>query len=209
MPHNEVATFPLPAPTRQIGPICYRGNMSDHPILREAEFSPKVKTYWLLSPSIALACSIVLIPIIPFFLLIAYPIVGIRLKAMSCTLTERTLDIRQGVFNRVESTVPLDKVTDLQMFQGPVMRALGIHGFRVETAGQSSGPGGHLVNMIGIVNTPDFRKAVLAQRDALAGNTTTTKSKPSATANDSNQLLAVANDIRSTLQRIEQHLASK
>ena len=48
------------------------------------------------------------------------------------------------------------------------MRRLGLHGFKVETAGQSTPSGGSLVNMIGIVDTPAFRKAILDQRDRLA-----------------------------------------
>lgn len=143
--------------------------MSDHPVLLEARFDrPAIKKYYLWQPTILLACTVVLLPILPIVLLIVVLMMDKYLDRLSCTLTERTLELRKGVFNRVESTVPLEKITDLQMFQGPIMRALGLHGFKLETAGQSSGPGASLVHMIGIVDTPAFRKAVLTQRDRLA-----------------------------------------
>ncbi len=132
-----------------------------HPVLIRGEIDRNVKKYWLLATPIIFACTIVLIPLIPVYLVIASFFVDRYLDNIECTLTERNLIIKKGILNKVESTVPLGKITDLQMYQGPIMRHFGIKGFRVETAGQSSGPGGHLVNMIGIVDTDGFREAVL------------------------------------------------
>jgi putative membrane protein len=180
--------------------------MSNHTVLREGEFDPKVKAYWLLSPTVAFALSVVLIPIIPIYLIIANLVLDRWIAALRCTLTDRALLIRKGLLNRVESTVPLEKITDLQMYQGPVMRFLGLHGFRVETAGSSSGPGGFLVNMIGIVDTPAFRQAVLDQRDRLSGSTAT----PAApTPRGEDDLASVAREIRDSLHRIERSLAER
>lgn len=174
-------------------------------VLRKGEFDKKVKTYWLWATPIVFACTIVLIPIIPIYLIIASFFVDRYLANLHCTLTERTLVIKKGILNKVESTIPLEKITDLQMYQGPIMRYLGIKGFRVETAGQSSGPGGHLVNMVGIIDTDGFREAVLAQRDAIddrkaAGHPA---AAPQAAPDD---LTEIARDIRDTLARIEHKL---
>ena len=140
--------------------------MSDHTVLLEADFDPKVKKYWVLSPVIPFVILIVTIPLAILIYFIATFFVDKYLKNLSCTLTDRTLDIKKGILNKTESTIPLEKITDLQLFQGPIMRYFGLHGFKVETAGQSSGVGS-LVNIVGIVDTPGFRKAVLAQRDKL------------------------------------------
>lgn len=175
--------------------------MPDHPVLREARFDrAAIKKYYLWQPTIVMACTLVLIPVIPVVLLLVVLLMDKYLDRLSCTLTERTLEIRKGVLNRTESTVPLEKVTDLMMFQGPIMRAFGLHGFRVETAGQSAGATGFLVNMIGIEDTPGFRRAVLAQRDRIAegGGRPT---PPETT--DSAQLLT---EIRDAMLRIEQRL---
>ncbi len=177
--------------------------MPDHPVLREAAFDrAAIKKYYLWQPTIIMACTIVLIPAIPVVLIITLLVMDKYLDRLSCTLTERTLEIRKGLLNRVESTVPLEKITDLQMFQGPIMRMLGLQGFKLETAGQSSGPGGSLVNMIGIVDTPGFRGAVLAQRDRMAESGG--KRRPA--ASDTGEAVdeaAVLVEIRDALLRIE------
>lgn len=146
--------------------------MSDHKVLREASFErASIKKYYVWQWVLICVCTVVMIPVLPIALLIIFAVMDKYLDRLSCTLTERTLEIKKGMLNRVESTVPLEKVTDLQMYQGPIMRALGLHGFKVETAGQSAGAaGGSLVNMLGITDAPAFRRAVLEQRDKVVGS---------------------------------------
>jgi putative membrane protein len=182
-------------------------SMSDHPVLLEAQFDrAAIKKYYLWQPTIFLACTVVLIPVIPIVLLITVLVMDKYLDRLSCTLTERTLELRKGVLNRVESTVPLEKITDLQMFQGPIMRALGLHGFKLETAGQSSGPGGSLIHMIGITDTPAFRKAVLTQRDRLADGGGRTPAVAAAPAVGDTQVLT---EIRDLLRSIDHSLRDR
>ncbi len=183
--------------------------MSDYPILRTAEFNrKKIKAYWLWLPTIIMACTVVLIPIIPVVLLITILVVDKYLDRLSCELSTRTVEVRKGLLNRVESTVPLEKITDVQFYQGPIMRMIGVEGFRVETAGQSSGAaGGFLVNMIGIEDTRGFRQAILTQRDKLAnGEDTPTRAAPATPAAGSPDQLATLKTISDTLLRIEQKL---
>lgn len=142
--------------------------MADPVILLEAEFDPKVKSYWIWQPVLALILIIVTIPIAIVYMIVARFFIDRYLENLRCALTERTLDIKKGILNKTESTIPLEKITDLQLFQGPVMRFFGLHGFKVETAGQSSPTGGSLVNIVGIVDTKAFRKAVLEQRDRVS-----------------------------------------
>lgn len=141
--------------------------MSEPRVLWNAEFDPKLKSYMLWSTTVVLCLTIIGIPFAIVYFVIGSWLVGKHIENLGCSLSERTLDIKKGILNKTESTIPLEKITDLQMFQGPIMRHFGIHGFKVETAGQSSGPGGSLVNMMGIVDAVDFRRAVLEQRDRL------------------------------------------
>lgn len=184
--------------------------MSDHQILRTAEFDKAaMKKYYLLGPIIPMVITVVLIPIVPIVLIIGLLFVDKFINSLSCRLTDRTLEIKRGWLNRTESTVPLEKVTDLQMYQGPIMRWLGLHGFKVETAGQTSGAaGGSLVNMIGIIDAPAFRKAVLEQRDLLAGSAPAPAAAPvpSPVSDDQAQVLA---DIRDSLLRIEAKIGDR
>lgn len=93
------------------------------------------------------------------------------------------------------------------MSHGPIMRRLGLRGLSVETAGQS-GPGS-LFKLVGIEGTEEFRAAVLAQRERIAGSggASSTASSAGAAAGEaaveSGKLLA---EIRDTLLRIEQRL---
>lgn len=63
------------------------------------------------------------IPLIFIWYLLGMWATGRYLDHLECILTERTLIVRKGIWNRVEKTVPLDKITDLGMIQGPVSRA--------------------------------------------------------------------------------------
>lgn len=116
--------------------------MSEPKVLWDAEFSPKIKGYYLWSSVLIFTLTVVLIPVAIVYLIAGSFLINLYIRNLRCTLTERTLELKKGVLNRRESTIPLDKITDLQMFQGPIMRAFGLHGFKVETAGQSMGPAG-------------------------------------------------------------------
>ncbi len=183
--------------------------MPDHPVLRTAEFNrANLKKYWLWQPVLICICTVVLIPVLPFALLITWLLVDKYLDRLSCELTTKTVEVRKGILNRVESTVPLEKITDVQYYQGPIMRMLGLEGFRVETAGQSAGATGYLVNMIGIEDTRGFRQAVLAQRDALASGGATTPAPaeaPAASAQPAGSP-GTLEEIRDILARMERKL---
>jgi len=178
--------------------------MSNPTILWDADFDSKVKGYYMWSTTIILCVTIIGIPFAIIYLILGNWLISKHLANLGCTLSERTLDIKKGILNKTESTIPLEKITDLQMFQGPIMRHFGLRGFKVETAGQSSGPGGALVNIIGIVDAVEFRKAVLEQRDRLNGSSTPTSpavAAPSPQMGD--ETAKVLGEIRDVLVRIE------
>ena len=140
--------------------------MQDETIIREASFDPKVKTYWLVSGAIPFAITIIGIPLLLIWFPLGYLFTGRYLDRMACTLTNKALKVRKGVFVRTEKTIPLEKITDMGMVEGPLMRAYGVQRLSVETAGQSGA--GALVSLTGIVEAEDFRETVLAQRDRMA-----------------------------------------
>jgi len=184
--------------------------MSQEQVLLQAEFNPRVKTYWLLGGCFVLTITLVGIPLIPVWLLAGYAITGHMLARMKCTLTTRSLKVEKGMFVRVEKTVPLDKITDLGVVQGPIMRHLEIESLSIETAGSTS-PTGATLSLTGIENGRAFRDAVLEQRDLISspvGPASTAASGNQSidpTANDA-QTHAVLVDIRDSLQRIEASL---
>lgn len=138
-------------------------------IIISATFNPAVKTYWLISLLLVSTITVVGIPVliisIPLFFLISSKI----LAAMSAIVTERKLVVKRGVFNKEEKSIPLEKITDVAMVQGPLMRVFNLYRLSFETAGQSAQ--GALVSLIGINDADTFRETILAQKDKLlAGN---------------------------------------
>ena len=124
------------------------------------------------------------------------------LKHMSCVLTERSLKVSRGIFVRQEQTVPLDKITDLALIEGPVMRCFDLQAMKVETAGHSST--GALITLVGIVDARKFRDTVLRQRDAVAS-----AAHPAPTQGIADPLKGsdeLLREIRDTLMRIENKL---
>jgi len=182
--------------------------MSTPHVLREADFNPKVCTYWLLSGAGALLLSVVGIVLIPFWFLIGIPFTRMYLDRMSCTLTDKSLVVRKGLLNRIEKTVPLEKITDLALKQGPIMRAMELHTLTIETAGGSGGnAGGALVGLTGIVDCIEFRNEVLGQRDRLEDRKSGGHASAHPATVDADP--GVLEEIRDTLQRIEQHLTEQ
>jgi putative membrane protein len=186
--------------------------MSEPQVLLDAKFDAKVKAYWVWQPVFIFTILIFTIPIAILYWIIARFFIDKYLANMRCTLTERTLDIKKGILNKTESTIPLEKITDLQLFQGPIMRYFKLHGFKVETAGQSNSGTGSLVNIVGIVDTKGFRKAVLEQRDLLsvgASRAPTAEIPSQQMIQDGQHSESILAEIRDSLLRIEDALPSK
>jgi len=187
--------------------------MTKERILKEASFSPKAITYHVV-PFVVLMCIIIVgIPLALVVGPILYWYYTAYYRRLRVILTSRDLKVHRGVLNREEKTIPLEKITDLAVYQGPIMRFLDIKGIRIETAGQTS-QGGALVSVIGIENTDDFRDRVLNQRDRITESDD--ESSPESTApggeiaattpggtSVNGEMLQTMRDMRDALQRIE------
>lgn len=174
-------------------------------VVWEAEFNPAVTTYWLMGGSIAFLVSIIGIPLLPVWFIVGKVVTGKYLESHKATLTNRTLRVSKGIFTKVEKAVPLDRITDVGVVQGPLMRYFEVETLAVETAGQSAV--GSLIHLTGVKNGRDFKEAILRQRDLVVGSneenvTKVAEVSPPADQDVFQQMLAV-------LQRIESKLDSK
>lgn len=172
--------------------------------IQKAEFNTKVCSYWLLSGSIAFCVSIVGIPLLLLWIPLGQWVTRRYLASMECILTPKALKVKKGIFVRIEKTIPLEKITDMGMVQGPIMRHYDLHCLTVETAGQS-GPGA-LVSLTGIRNAVEFRELVLAQRDAVTEHED--KGKPTDTPHSNEDQTQLLREIRDSLKNIEKHLGN-
>lgn len=163
----------------------------------EAQFDRKITAYLRWIGVGWLVITVVGIPLIPFWLLISLWYGPEYLRRMSARLTTQALEIQKGVFFRSEATIPLNRITDLRLHDGPLMRYLGLRGVKVETAGQS-GDTGSEGNLIGVIDAVDFRDAVLQQRQKALGSEETSDAPRG--GGDSEILI----EIRDILKRIEE-----
>lgn len=174
-------------------------------IIYSAEFDPKLVTYSMSALVFSLAISCFGIILLPILLPIVFIASRLQLKHLECDLTTQHLRVKTGAWNRVEKTIPLDKITDMALVQGPIMRAFGIEHLRVETAGSSQGA---LAVIPAVIGAREFRDLVLEHRDRLAmkqgalpEGRASVQTTPS---NDGEDTLSVLRDIRDSLRRLEE-----
>lgn len=168
--------------------------------LVSAHFHPKLGVYWLVSGAIIITITVVGIPLLLLWFPVGLLAVRRYIANMSAELTEKRLIVRKGLLTRTENTVPLDKITDMALIQGPLMRLFGIYKLTVETAGQSGT--GSLINLVGVVDVQAFREQVLLQKSLLTDRQSTVVDNV-----DIDQLLLEnLQQMNATLQRIEQAL---
>ena len=169
--------------------------------IAKAVFSPKLKTYWILSGTVILLATVVGIPLIIIWVLAGSRLTQRHFARTKCELSEKFLKVEKGVIEKVEKNIPLDQITDLGLVEGPVMRYLGIKQISVETAGQSGQ--GPLVKLVGIEGVENFRDQVLKQRDLIVQQKNTGRThEASAQVGQSD----VLKDILVTLKSIEDKL---
>ena len=179
-------------------------------VIEEAEFDRNFTSWGRVVISGYLFISVVGILLIPFWWAVSFWYGAEYLRRVSARLTTNALEIRMGVFFRKESTIPLNRITDLRLHDGPVMRHYGLRGLKVETAGASGQDSGSEGNLIGVIDAESFRNAVLAQRqlviDAESGRVAAPAAPQGQTAPQA-QPDAVLVEIRDILTRIETHLS--
>ena len=166
-------------------------------ILYEASFNPKIKSYILWYGVLICILTVVMIPVIPIWLIIASFYLNRYFKRLECELTTRSLRFKKGYIFHTERTIPLDKIQDLTFKEGPLLKYFGLSILRIETAG-SSAQGGPDLSLIGIVDAFDFRSMVLDQRDKVTDN-----QGPGSSTEEKESSVEILKEIRDSLKRIE------
>lgn len=183
--------------------------MSNDNIIKDAEFNDSVTTYWLLNGILLCIVTVIGIPFLLIWIIAGKFFTRKYLASHKCTLTDKSLKVSKGIFTKIEKTVPLDRITDLGIVQGPIMRYFEIEALSVETAGNSSGMS--LVQLTGIKDGRAFRDLVLAQRDKVTlsneGPSASLASPGAGVAGD--QAIQLLTEIRDTMRNIENQLGQR
>lgn len=171
-------------------------------ILTRGTFSPKLRVYMLALWTLGLVATLIGIALLPIWVVLG-PIWARRYHAsLRCDLTERSVVVGKGIIFRRELTIPLDKIQDISIREGPLLSAFGLLQLRIETAGQSNtGTGKSDADLIGLVDAREVRDRILAQRDALASSA---EQAPSLVGD--RELLV---DIRDSLLRLEKAMVAR
>ncbi len=88
-------------------------------------------------------------------------------QALHYWLEGGTLRVDQGVFFLKRKAIPLDRVTDVVLAQGPLMKLCGIWELRIQTAGM--GQGVPEAALYGLSEPEAVRDMLLAARDDVVG----------------------------------------
>lgn len=184
--------------------------MRKETILQAARFDPKLPKYWMANALIMMVVTVIFIPLVPVWLFFGWSLHRKQYERLECHLTDRSLNIRKGLIFRVEKNIPLDKIQDVGLREGPLLRWLGLASLVIETAGQSSPQGGSDAHLVGVVDAPAFRDAVLDQRDAVVANLRGTPppatESQGAAASATDAQIELLREIRDSVQRIESRL---
>lgn len=133
--------------------------------IRDIEFNPKIKKYFLLIGIFIFIISIVGIIFLPFWVFGLGQIFSKRyFENLKCQLTNHHLKFRKGVFFKVEKTIPLDNIQDLTFIENPILNYFGLKILKIETAGNSSSQSSDM-KLTGILDCVNFKENVLKQRE--------------------------------------------
>ena len=158
------------------------------------EFDPKVKVYWWLGAMLGMISTVIGIPLAFLWLIIGMPIHQKQFEGLGCSLTDRSLNIRMGWMFKKQQNIPLDKLTDVSIHEGPILNAFGVVRMHFETAGSAP------FILTGVKGGPQFRDLILKQRDSLSSQTVMA---PQNTQSD-----GVLVEIRDLLKEINANLAN-
>lgn len=130
--------------------------------------------------------------------------VGLYYESMSYELREDEVNWKRGVWFRTTGIVPYNRITNLDVRQGPLMRALGISNLAIQTAGYS-GQAVPEIRIEAIEHAEELRELIRSQvRGSLPHDDGTGSVKPAGIPSGiptDREILGELRQIRSLLER--------
>lgn len=157
------------------------------------EFDRKIIVYWWIMANLGLLVTVVGIIAMIVWIPFGWIVHKKQFEHMSGALTDSSINMRMGWLFKKQQNIPLDKLTDVSIHEGPILNAFGVVRMQFETAGAAP------FILTGVKNSDQFRDLVLQQRDSLVSTP-----QQSAPSDDSNDVLV---EIRDILQQINTNLS--
>ena len=141
--------------------------------------APQFKTlYYIYFLAFAVSCILIFFPMLFFTPIIALgisiPILAVLIfviywiqkyyDTMTYKLTENEMTWRRGVWFKKTGVVPYNRITNIDIAQGPISRMLGIASLKIQTAGYSapaSGLGSAEIRIEGMEQFEELRELVM------------------------------------------------
>ena len=166
---------------------------ADRGHIMAVEFDRKIIVYWWIMANLGLLVTFVGIIAMVVWIPFGWIVHKKQYEHMSGALTDRSINMRMGWLFKKQQNIPLDKLTDVSIHEGPILNAFGVVRMQFETAGAAP------FILTGVKNSDQFRDLVLQQRDSLVSTP-----QQSAPSDDSNDVLV---EIRDILQQINTNLS--
>lgn len=190
---------------KSLGCIMTEENTEDG-VIAAAEFSSGFVAYAYIMTNVVLAITIVGLFVNILWIPFGWIVHKKQLENASLTLTKNGIKIRKGWIFKAQQNIPLDKLTDISIHEGPILNMCKIVKIAIETAGATPF---HLIGLKKSVAT-QFRDVVMMQRDALAtqhaSHANISTSGAGVTSSQSNEVLV---EIRDILHQINANLSKQ
>ena len=168
---------------------------ADRGHIMAVEFDRKIIIYWWMMANLGLLVTVVGIIAMVVWIPFGWIVHKKQFEHMSGALTDRSINMRMGWLFKKQQNIPLDKLTDVSIHEGPILNAFGVVRMQFETAGAAP------FILTGVKNSDQFRDLVLQQRDSLVS-----APQQSALSDDSNDVLV---EIRDILQQINANISNE
>ena len=127
-------------------------------------------------------------------------------SSISYTFTEGEIIVEKGVYWKHKSTVPYNRVTNIDIVQGPISRRYDVGKVRVQTAGYSTASSGGATaeaQIFGVKNYEEIRNFILAKVKGLKTVTPEPIAEAPTTKDATQQMLAEMKKMRELLEKQE------
>lgn len=127
-------------------------------------------------------------------------------KSIVYHLNDTEMSWKRGVWFKKTGIVPYNRITNVDISQGPVMRLFKISNLQIQTAGNSGGKAGSEISIIGVEDAEPLRAFIMdfvrgtAPVTAVTGGDDKAPPLSSASTADLSQLLSEVEKIRKLLE---------